>query len=95
MAFCRSLKVQVQFKLAARSMLHGSACASMRVALPCRPVAVCRKGLLGDEQAAHFPLENGVFGVENGSERRLRRGRSRPRGLMVTVSGDGLFFDAG
>ena len=27
-AFCRSLKVQVQFKLATRSMLHGSACAS-------------------------------------------------------------------
>ena len=33
----------------------------MRVALPCRPVAVCRKGLLGDEQAAHFTLENGVL----------------------------------
>ena len=63
----------------------------MRVALPCRPVAVCRKGLLGDEQAAHFPLENGVR-VGNGSERRLRRGRSRPRGLVVTVSGDGAVF---
>ena len=60
MAFCRSLKVQVHFKLAARSMLHGSACASHArgsTLLACR----CRKGLLGDEKPAHFPLENGVL----------------------------------
>ena len=42
-------------------MLGMALLAPKRVALPCRPVAVCKKGLLGDEQAAHFPLENGVL----------------------------------
>ena len=41
-------------------MLYGLL-APKRVALPCRPVAVCRKGLLGDEQTDEFPLENGVL----------------------------------
>lgn len=53
--------MEVQFKLAARSMLHGSACASHARGSTFRPVAVCRKGLLGYEQAAHFSLENGVL----------------------------------
>ena len=54
MAFCRSLKGQVHFQLrqlAARSaLLYGSAC---------DPSAWLY--LAGDEQAAHFPLENGVL----------------------------------
>ena len=54
-------------------------------------LSLCRKGLLGDEQAA-ISVRKWRFGVENGSERRLRRGRSRPRGLVVTVSGDGAVF---
>ena len=57
MAFCRSLKVQVHFKLAARSMLHGSACASHARG----STLLARKGLLGVEKPAHFPLENGVL----------------------------------
>ena len=43
-------------------------------------------------EARPFSVRKWRFGVENGSERRLRRGRSRPRGLVVTVSGTGLFF---
>jgi len=56
-AFCRSLKVQVHFQLAARSMLHGSACASHARG----STLLARKGLLGVEKPAHFPLENGVL----------------------------------
>ena len=52
-----------------------------RVALPCRGRA-----------GRPFSVGKWRFGVENGSERRLRRGRSRPRGLVVTVSGAWLFF---
>ena len=44
-------------------MLYGSALclAPKRAALPCRSVAVSRKGLLEDEQAADFPLKIGVL----------------------------------
>ena len=90
MAFCRSLKVQVHFKLAARSMLHGSACASHA---PCAWLYLAgQEGSSRGREARPFSVRKWRFGVENGSERRLRRGRSRPRGLVVTVSGAGRVF---
>ena len=36
-------------------------------------------------------VRNRRFGVQNGSERRLRRGRSRPRGLVVTAREGAVF----
>ena len=92
MAFCRSLKVQVHFKLAARSMLHGSACASHARGSTLQACRCVQEGSSRGRAGRPFSVRKWRFGVGNGSERRLRRGRSRPRGLVVTVSGDGAVF---
>ena len=53
--------MQVHFQLAARSMLHGSACASHARGSTLQACRCVQEGLLGDEKPAHFPLENGVL----------------------------------
>ena len=96
-AFCRSLKVQVHFQLAARSMLHGSACASHARGSTLPACRCVQEGSSRGRAGRPFSVRKWRFGVENGSERRLRRGRSRPRGLVVTLcsGGRGCFFDVG
>ena len=74
---------------------HGSACAQARGSLATTLQACCCMQA-GSTNSGPFSVRKWRFAVENGSERRLRRGRSRPRGLVVTVSGAGaVFFDVG
>ena len=74
------------------SMLHGSACASHARGSTLPACRCVQEGSSRGRAGRPFSVRKWRFGVENGSERRLRRGRSRPRGLVVTASGAGLCF---